>query len=220
MSLPQKARGTAGRGRATTTPPEDNCSRRGGRRSTSAPGTAAGRAQPLSAPRRHAPAPRRLSGVCAPISHFCPHAASQLRAASPAPSLSKHPGRVSFPPSEPPRRGTLSQGWMGFPARIPPGETHLHPPEPCPNSLLPPLPLPWQPEPRRANRKQGPRSSGGSRRRCRRPGARQAGREGRACRAGLNQHAGLPGVSPGTWPPARDERLHYEPFPAAASQPS
>jgi hypothetical protein len=45
----------------------------------------------------------------------------------------------------------------------------------------------------------------------------RADREAR--RAGLHQHAGLPGVSPGTWPPAPNERLHYEPFPAAASQP-
>lgn len=50
------------------------------------------------------------------------------------------------------------------------------------------------------------------------PRGRQAGGEAR--RAGLHQHAGLLRVSPGTWPPAPDERLHYEPFPAAASQPS
>lgn len=55
------------------------------------------------------------------------------------------------------------------------------------------------------------------------PAGREAGRGragGEELRAGLHQHVGLRGVGPGTWPPARDERLHYEPFPAAAFQPS
>lgn len=53
--------------------------------------------------------------------------------------------------------------------------------------------------------------------------SREAGRGragGEELRAGLHQHVGLRRVGPGTWPPARDERFHYKPFPAAAFQSS
>lgn len=157
MSLPDKAPSTAGLGEShqplplKTTGPGG-----GGLHCTSPCGRAA---QPLQ--------PWQMIGVL-PLSHevraHTPAISArtqlkQSRAARPAPRPSKHPGRVTCPPSQPPERGTLSPGWSEFPARIPPGETHLHPPEPCPENLLPPLPLPWQPEPRRANRKRGPRSS-------------------------------------------------------------
>lgn len=145
------------------------------------------RAQPLASP------DGRAAGRRTPLRLGCSSSATRLvrkpaisavRAASPAPSPDKHPGRVTFPPSQSPRRGTLSWGWSGFPARTPPAETHLHPPGPCPKSLSPPLPLPWQPEPRRANRKRGPGGSNGSSRGRRRPGGSGAGRRGREERAG------------------------------------
>lgn len=163
------------------------------------------RAQPLASLGRQAPAPLRLRCFhsATRFVHKSAISAAQtsaVRAASPAPSPDKHPGRVTFPPSQPPRMGTLSRGWSGFPARTPPGETHLHPPGPCPKSLSPPLPLPWQREPRRANRKQGPSSSGSGSRGRRRPGARPAGGDGKSVQ-GRPKPARGPPRSP-SWRPA------------------
>lgn len=116
MSSPVKAPSTAGPGKASGHSPPRTAGPGEEARTAPLPQEQLPTAQPLSAPRRHAPVPLELSEVCAPISHFCPHSASAVESCSPCPLPPQASRACHTPTFTAIKKGDPEPGLVGVPS--------------------------------------------------------------------------------------------------------